>query len=304
MEFKQLPCVYLPTQVVMVDDNMSFLENIRLTIPDYKNVILFSDPLSAIDSLLKYESIFNASELMKNLDCDEIDEENALSIDYKKFSGLVNVTQEISVLVVDYSMPEMNGIDFFNQIKSLKVKKIMLTGEADNQIAVSAFNEGLIDKFIVKGGSKVNETLCHYISELKRQYFIDTKLNQLVSINSPVKGSDEYTKLANNWLKNHSIIQFYQINQHGSLMGLDKDNNYRCFYLLNSESFNGYLEIAEYQSAKKSLVDILSNKISMPVFITDENMKIPVNQWDDLLHPIANCFEFNSENYYCCYLNL
>ena len=304
MEFSQLPCIYLATQVVMVDDNISFLENIRLSLQDYKNVILFSNPLSALDSLLKYESKFNTLECMKNLDCDEMDEESALTIDYEHISGLINATEEISVLVVDYSMPELNGIEFFKRIKSLKAKKIMLTGEADDQIAVGAFNEGLIDKFIIKGGPNVNETLCRYVNELKRQYFIDTKLNQLVSINSPVKGSSEYTKLANDWLKKYTINRFYQFNQDGSLIGLDKDNNCRCFYLLNHENFNRYLDIAKYQKANPLLIDKLSNKVSMPVFVNEESMKIPVTQWDKLIHPVSNYFEFNTKNYYFCYLNL
>lgn len=286
----------------MVDDNLSFLENIRLTIYDYKNVILFSNPLSALDSLYTYESKFNTCDLMKTLDCDEIDEEYALSIDFKNLPDLLNTTQEISVIIVDYSMPEMNGIEFFNKVKSFPAKKIMLTGEADNQIAVNAFNDGLIDKFIVKGGPNVNETLGHYVNELKIQYFIDCKLNQLVSINSLIKSSSDYINLANDWLNKYSITRFYQINQSGSLIGLDKNDNFRCFYLQSRESFDSYIEIASVQGADLSLLDKLSSKIMMPVFISDESMKVPVSQWEQLLHPVANTFKFNLEQYYYCYL--
>lgn len=304
MEFNQLPCIYLPTQVVMVDDNISFLENIRLIIHDYKNVILFSNPIAAISSLLAYDSLFDGSDFMLNLDGDEIDEDNAFLVNYGRFPELINSTHEISVLIVDYSMPEMNGIDFLNQIKSLKAKKILLTGEADNQIAVNAFNQGLIDRFIVKGGDKVNETLCDYVTELKQQYFVDTQLNQLVLINSQVKVSPEYTKLANEWLKKYSIERFYQINHHGSLMGLDGNNKYHCFYLMSDACINEYTEIAQSQDASQSLQDELINKTAMPVFITEESMKEPVNRWVRLMNNIESGFEFNLEKYYYCNVSL
>jgi CheY-like chemotaxis protein len=300
MEFNQLPCIYTPTQVMMVDDNLSFLENIRLAFDDYQNVILFSNPMAAITMLREYQSEFNALDLLKHVNCDELDEDSALSIDYKKLHEFINKTSEISVLIVDYSMPEMNGIEFLNQIKSNPAKKIMLTGEADNHIAVNAFNEGLIDKFIIKGGSEVNKMLNQSVSQLKKQYFLDTKLNQLIAINSLIKGSADYVRLVNEWLKKYAISRFYQINQQGSLIGLDKDNIYRCFYLLGSKDLDEYLDVAESHGADQLLITQLSNKQNMPVFITDEHRTTPVSQWEGFLKPIIDYFDFNLEQYYYC----
>lgn len=304
MEFTSLPCIYFPTKVVMIDDNLSFLENLRLTIDDYQNVQIYSNPLLGIKNLSEYQSVLSTTDIISDLDLDEIDEENALSINYTKLNEIINYKEEISVLVVDYSMPEMNGIEFFNKTKSFPAKKIMLTGEADNQIAVNAFNQGLIDRFIVKSGEKVNETLLQYVNELKAQYFIDTKINQLVSINNHIKESPDYIKLANNWIKDNHILRFYQYDQSGSLVGIDKNNISQFFYLLDAESFNTYHEIAQYQGADQNILNQLSVRSAMPVFMTDECKKNHSHQWLKFMRKINGTFEFNSKNYYFCFIEL
>ena len=304
MEFTSLPCIYFPTKVVMIDDNLSFLENMRLTIDDYQNVQIYSNPLLGIKNLSEYRSILTATDFISNLDLDEIDEDNALSINYKKLNEIVNNNEEISVLVVDYSMPEMNGIEFFNKMKSFPAKKIMLTGEADNQIAVNAFNQGLIDRFIVKGGAKVSETLRQYINELKVQYFIDSKVNQLVAINNHIKESPDYIQLVKGWIKDNHICRFYQYDQNGSLVGIDKSSVTRCFYLLDTESFNTYFEIAEYQGADQNILNQLSQRSAMPVFMTDESIKNPAHDWLKFMRKVNGAFKFNSEIYYFCFIEL
>lgn len=304
MEFTSLPCIYFPTKVVMVDDNLSFLENIRLTIDDYQNVQIYSNPLLGIKSLSESQSVLSSADLISNLDLDEIDEDNALSINYKKLNEIINSKEEISVLVVDYSMPEMNGIEFFNKIKFFPAKKIMLTGEADNQIAVNAFNQGLIDRFIVKSGEKVNETLLQYVNELKIQYFLDTKINQLISVNNHIKESPEYINLVNNWIKDNHIRRFYQYDQNGSLIGMDGNNINYCFYLLSTESINAYIEIAGYQGADQNILNQLSERSAMPVFMTEECLKNPANNWSNFMRTINGSFEFNAEAYSFCFFEL
>jgi response regulator RpfG family c-di-GMP phosphodiesterase len=57
-----------------------------------------------------------------------------------------------SVIISDYSMPEMNGIEFLSRIKKISPNtvRIMLTGKADLQVAMSAVNDGNIFRFLTK----------------------------------------------------------------------------------------------------------------------------------------------------------
>ena len=52
------------------------------------------------------------------------------------------------VAVMDVAMPELNGMEFCRRITDPSIRKIVLTGKADEHVAVKSFNEGLIDRFI------------------------------------------------------------------------------------------------------------------------------------------------------------
>ncbi len=57
---------------------------------------------------------------------------------------------DLSVLVVDYAMPEMTGIEFCAQFRGHRVKKMLLTGAEERDVVFDAFNQGIIDHFVAK----------------------------------------------------------------------------------------------------------------------------------------------------------
>lgn len=65
--------------------------------------------------------------------------------------GLIRMN-EFQIVISDYQMPEMNGTEFFKQVRKLSPDtiRIILTGYADINIAVSAINEGHVYKFVTK----------------------------------------------------------------------------------------------------------------------------------------------------------
>jgi DNA-binding NtrC family response regulator len=60
--------------------------------------------------------------------------------------------RDISLIISDYNMPKMNGLDFLKQVQVLHphVLSIMLTGQAEMEIAIEAINEAGVYKFIQK----------------------------------------------------------------------------------------------------------------------------------------------------------
>src|SRR5580693_9859098 len=71
----------------------------------------------------------------------------------------LEATGPYAVVVSDMRMPEMDGVHLLTKIKQLAPDtiRIMLTGNADIQTAVSAVNEGSIFRFLTKPCEK--ETL-------------------------------------------------------------------------------------------------------------------------------------------------
>jgi DNA-binding NtrC family response regulator len=60
--------------------------------------------------------------------------------------------QRVDVVVADFMMPEMNGIDFLRQVRALKphVARVLLTGYADVENAIRAINEAGLYYYLEK----------------------------------------------------------------------------------------------------------------------------------------------------------
>jgi DNA-binding NtrC family response regulator len=60
--------------------------------------------------------------------------------------------REVSLLISDYNMPRRNGLEFLKTVQARypHILSIMLTGQAEIQIAVQAINEAGVYKFIQK----------------------------------------------------------------------------------------------------------------------------------------------------------
>ena len=59
---------------------------------------------------------------------------------------------DTNLVISDYLMPEMNGIDFLDKVRGLKpdIPRILLTGYADKENAIRAINEVGIFQYIEK----------------------------------------------------------------------------------------------------------------------------------------------------------
>jgi diguanylate cyclase (GGDEF)-like protein len=63
--------------------------------------------------------------------------------------------QHVDVIVTDYMMPEMNGIEFLKRVRQLypSIVRLMLSGASDMHSLIATINEGAIYKFLEKPAS-------------------------------------------------------------------------------------------------------------------------------------------------------
>src|SRR5262249_17966521 len=79
--------------------------------------------------------------------------------------------KQVSVMIIDQKMPQMKGLELCKALSPYPVKKLLLTGEADKNLAIQAFNEGLIDHYLNKKEEPFFELLEKAIADLQKQYF-------------------------------------------------------------------------------------------------------------------------------------
>ena len=142
-----LPFLYHPTTILFVGNDQEFQTSISTLLSEF-NFIFEESPVSALETLKESqtkESFFNR--------CFHHPEEER----YENFMVSVNVPEihkeiyntsrfdSISTVIVDYATSGSNGIELF---KDTSVKKILLIDENDEDIAVDALNQGIIDSYI------------------------------------------------------------------------------------------------------------------------------------------------------------
>ena len=86
--------------------------------------------------------------------------------------NLIESDGPFAVVVADYCMPQMNGVEFLSRVREVapEAVRMMLTGSADLQSAAQAVNEGNIFRFLTKPCSMdaLSEALNSGIEEYKR----------------------------------------------------------------------------------------------------------------------------------------
>ncbi len=175
MRSMEIPPFYYPTTVMFVDDSRDFLSNLSLQLDAGLAFSLYDSPNQALGALNTVSNQPSLAERFFSISR-RADGDGHHVLDLNLDNVLREVHNEhrfeqVSVVVVDFEMPEINGLEFCKGIKNPAIKKILLTGKAGEKVAVQAFNLGLIDRFIVKQDEDVIPILNRAIVDLQNAYF-------------------------------------------------------------------------------------------------------------------------------------
>ena len=294
---------YFPTKVILVDDNPSFLDNLGLKLSDNHLVETYSDPFEALEVIEQnvQNSVFGMlSDVMMEVN-DEEDDSNHYTIDFNQLHALANkayAEHPISVVIVDYSMPGLNGIEFCKRLSHIPALKIMLTGNTDFKLAVDAFNGGVIDKFLIKDTDHMLREITDSIGVCQDKFFIKSS-NSLLNCLSASKNtwihSKEHMEHFKKITEELSIVEYYLLNATGTYLLLSKNGRRYYFTAFDDNQLEDYLDIAENTKADPVLLKKIRDKTHAPILINDEDYKIPASDWDCLLQSI----ERKGAGYYC-----
>lgn len=157
-----------PGGVVFLDDDQDYLEMLAMVMPKRWFARFFVRPQACIDALLKEPPLWEADAWLQQEIINKWRDGAMLIpqiLQYWREDGTkrFGLTQ---VCVVDYSMPAMTGLSVLSELAAWKPARVLLTGRADEQIALSAFNRGLIDRFIPKQTPDIGLTVISVVDGL------------------------------------------------------------------------------------------------------------------------------------------
>ena len=133
-----------PGTIVFLDDDPGYLDMLALVLPQDWHIRFFLRPQSCIHHLILETNAWendlaNQQQILtrwRELGTPLIPQ----ILDYWSTTERYALSR---ICVVDYSMPAMNGLQALERLEDWHGARILLTGQADEQIAVKAFDYGL-----------------------------------------------------------------------------------------------------------------------------------------------------------------
>ncbi len=265
------PCNF-PTRVLLIDDSSQALEKLERVMDDsHATYLPFSKPkeaLSFVNALppLSEQWSIGFDEDILDADISEIYREVYNPERYK----------QVSTIIVDYDMPALNGLELCEQITSPHIQKILLTGAADEETAIQAFNRGLIQYFVRKQDPDALDLLDTYVIDSQQRYFksLSQGLIRQISQETSALGDPKFIELFQKIIKENNICEYYLIEGTGSFLMIDHDGHPSALFTFTDELL----------AQNDEMIDEL---------IQEGNDSLPDGLLDDLLnHRKALCFHY------------
>ncbi len=298
---KPLPFFH-PTRVAFVDDDRAFLNLLPLRI----NPNL---PFLRFDSARELLSELASGYLQASLDLDwwdayvsdRDDEANDQLVAFDKSMIFLRVFNRarfglISVVVIDFQMPEMSGIDLCRKLAHLPCKKILLTGQADAALAVNAFNEGLIDLFLPKLHPDLDGELNRAIERF--QYaFLEQATGVIAAVlkamDPGVWDSPSFSSFLHRICSDRGIVEYYAIEEPKGYLLVDADGRAGLLLLFDDRQLEAQAASAAASRAPEGVVVRVQSRRGALYFPYDDSSRVlSADQWWAgcvPLHPLPGC---------------
>lgn len=266
-----LPPYYHPTTICFVDDNQAFLNSLELEMPDDWPCRNFVEPERALEFLQQQPALAPLVDRCFSLES-RTDAEPVIQLKLSMVEQEINHLarfERVSVAVIDYAMPLMNGLELSAAIDDPYLQKAMLTGVADEQIAVAAFNDGLIHRFAAKHKLSSAKEIIAFVHSLQRVFFDQhtARLQDNLALDPPLFLLDPVIATeVERLMQNRALIEYYLVNEPDGLLLLNAAGElFRLVILCDAERAE-QIVFAEQHQAPLSVIARLRSGESIGYF--------------------------------------
>lgn len=253
-----------PTTFCIVDDNERFLRSLVLEMPSHLSFRAFSSPEPAL------EYVNDPIELEPLVDrCFSLERGSRGRSVIHFDLGLIEQEisnpdrfRRLSVALIDYAMPSMTGLEFFEQMRDPYTRKGMITGVADEKFAVEMFNAGLIHRFIQKQKANDLDSLLGYVAEMQQEYFQQylARLRYTLDLDPPRFLADPaVARHVEQLMADERLIEYYLVDDPPGLLLLRSDGSVIRLILLDPAVQSAQLEFARRFAAPDAILQGFAN---------------------------------------------
>lgn len=285
-----LPLFYYTSKIAWVDDDEVFIRTIERELKSINEytVKFFYNPVECLQYCLDSESVLNSVSFFKGRpDYESYDSKDIpIDLDTSSFNYIIDNDrkrlEEISVVIIDYNMPQMNGLELCEKLRHLPMKKMLLTGESTYEQALWAFNKGLIDCFIRKDSPNLIENIKFQINKMVYDYFLANSRHLLscLQLESLLPPSDsKFVSFFKSFYEQNKIVDFFAVDKNCNFLLIDQYKKKSYLAVYSDSTLDAF--IFNYQDDLKTaglLKDIVNRK-QIPFFINAEPWQVDAEEW-------------------------
>ncbi|MFN3736100.1 MAG: response regulator [Hydrogenophaga sp.] len=240
-----IPLFHRPGSILFLDDDTDYLEMLGMVVPAHWQAELFSRPAGFAARMQDEPGRWEADAQRQVQMVEAWRQGQALvPLVLRYWADHPERYALARTCVVDYAMPGTNGLTVLNNMLDWPGSRVLLTGQADEQIAVQAFNDGLIDQFVPKQATDITRHLLGVLRKLG--YAAHPRLNAiwrgtLRPAQQSVLQMPSVTKALQNHTQQH-WVEYVVLGEPFGLLGLDAQGG---VHWLQLETADGLRDLAE-----------------------------------------------------------
>lgn len=276
----KIPLFFYPAQIVFIDDNPDFLASLDMVFSNEYNLKLFDDAPSALEYINTTKSATRSGNRKSAPElAGDSDKWVKQVLNHSHLKQRNNERDmEISVVVADFSMPSLNGIEFCKKINNPAIKKILLTGHATPSDAVNAFNENIIHYYIKKSDENMLEQLTNAINKLQNAYFQDLTShikNEAVDVNTPFFADAELADYFQKVCSELDVKEYFYLSNPSRFTLQARDGSESLCLIYTEEDIAEHLKILEDEEAPAELIQRIASRNFIPLFNSEDGFYEP-----------------------------
>jgi CheY-like chemotaxis protein len=306
---KSVPLISFPTKVLFIDDDENFFDIVGNSIDLGENIVF---------SCLDYKNHVSVINSQNNIIVDEIlssdpynDPENSdINLNYFDMQNLMLNNYKnnyYSVVFIDYDMPSSNGIDVLKSINNPYIYKVLLTGVADEKMAIKAFSDGIINNYIRKHDINLRDLIIEAIKKGSK-YFFEKQTAFLRSkiLSNKLKkyalSNNNYIKLLSEYIEKNDVSEYYLVESIGSYVLIQKDGIKKILHICDNDDIASYIEQLADDNINANIIKQVKNGEKILCYYSRGNFSYTKNNFS--LN--KNIFEArvmdNSNSYYYAFV--
>lgn len=258
------PLLRSSSSAIFVDDDHSYLDNLSVSIGVQYRPRFFAhtsevdDALSQQDFLVRQEQKFLGA-ISAGGDHTPI----PAALEYFAWEGRHDI---VSVLVSDQVMPAESGVSLCERHGHFGLRRVLLTGAADSQLAVQAFNSGAIEQFIPKQSpgllDQINGALMLQIDKSMEQRDIHLR-DTLPAWAHKALASTRFCAGLTRFIQSRRIVEYVVIGQPFGVLGLTSMGKMLWCPIESDSTLDDVVHILRDLSWSSTAIDQVSKKVSL-----------------------------------------